>query len=149
RDSSRRLRPGQAEPMRGQGMRAGDRRGRSWRSSREFAHGGGPEAGSFPGAAQNQVARCVRGAVAKALDIEVFGPPTVADDFSSGTTRVSNEEIGLEGSHVDAASLVGLRHAPPRDCRNPVGGGATETRTPRAPLVCSKPRALLHPQLAP
>jgi hypothetical protein len=41
----------------------------------------------------------VRGAVAKALDIEVFGSPTVADDFSGGAPRIGNEEIGLERCH--------------------------------------------------
>ena len=57
------------------------------------------------------------GAFAKAPDFEVIGPPAVAADFSSGTTRVSNEENGLERSHrrslldrVDPG-LLGLRLA--------------------------------------
>src|SRR5262245_40479076 len=111
--------------MRGRGIQVVDARGRSWGSPCELAHGGGLEAGSFPSAAQNQVARCVRGAAAKALEIEVPGAPAVAADFSSGAPRVSNEEIGLERTHrrslldrVDPG-LLGLRRSP--EPTSPIG----------------------------
>src|SRR5262249_44680437 len=103
--------------MRERGMQAGDRRRRSWRSSRELAYGGNLETGSFPGAEQNGVGRCVLGAEAKAPDFEVIGPPAVAANFSGGAPRISNDEIGLGHS----AYLAG--------CDPP--GGALNARSPR------------------
>src|SRR5215467_8123125 len=99
-------------------MQAGDRRGRSWRSSRELAYGGEPEAGALPGAGENAVRRCVFGAAPEPLDLEIFGPPAVAGNFSGGAPRLSNEEIGLGGSH--SAYLAG--------CDPP--GGALNARSP-------------------
>jgi len=103
--------------MRARAMQAGDRRGRSWRSSRELAYGGGLEAGTFPGAAQNQVARRVFRAEPKPLDLEVSGPPAEAADFRGGAPRVSDEKICLQRSHsayLAVAICPRVRYTQPR-----------------------------------